>query len=69
MTDEALSRKVGFTYADQDALALEVDISDRELVGKRHIGGVSTIVAAGSAELFKSFKNMIGKANEPNNDL
>lgn len=50
------------TYADQDALALEVDIGDRELVGERHDYDVSTIVAAGSAELFYSFKTSIEQA-------
>ena len=41
-----------FTYTDQDALALEVDITDGELVGERHVDcGVSTIVIAGLADV------------------
>jgi hypothetical protein len=31
------------TYADQDPLALEVDILDRELVGQRHLGRFAAI--------------------------
>src|SRR5690606_36128510 len=34
-----LQRMVEWTYAHQDAFALEVDILDRELVGKRHLDG------------------------------
>ena len=38
MTDLALctSVNVNATYTDQDALALEVDVGDGELVGERH---------------------------------
>jgi prepilin-type processing-associated H-X9-DG protein len=32
-------RKGEWTYAHQDAFALEVDILDRELVGQRHLDG------------------------------
>lgn len=52
---------MAFTYADQDTLALEVDISDRELVGERHGCGMSTVVAGGLAELLYSFKLAIGE--------
>ena len=30
------------TYANKDALALEVDVSDGELVGQRHFGDAGT---------------------------
>lgn len=57
------------TYTDQDALALEVDIANRELVRERHDGGVSTVVAAGSAELIYSFNALKEQARVRNNCL
>lgn len=52
---------LSIAYTDQDALALEVDIADGELVGERHGCGMSTVVAAGLAELFDCFKPAIEK--------
>lgn len=60
--DRALRSLLVLTYTDQDALTLEVDIANGELVGERHGCGMSTVVAAGSAELFDSFKTAIEKA-------
>jgi hypothetical protein len=55
VTDLALCTSANVTYTDQDALALEVDVGDGELVGERHGCGENTVMAAGLAELFYSF--------------
>lgn len=57
------------TYTNQDALALEVDIANGELVGERHGCGLSTTVVAGLAELFQSFKNAIERSKERKRSL
>ena len=55
MTDLALCTSANVTYTDQDALALEVDVGDGELVGERHGCSENTMMAAGLAELLYSF--------------
>jgi hypothetical protein len=32
------------TYTNEDALALQVDVTDRELVGERHYGSVFVVL-------------------------
>jgi hypothetical protein len=55
VNDSILQASANSTYTDQDALALEVDVGDGELVGERHGCGENTMMAAGLAELFYSF--------------